>query len=163
VRALAGPELRAMIEDLEPVEAPPVWTYSIDFVQGSLPPVKVVATAVRLRDERGERIGTVAAYGPGLPPALVALVARGNPGMFERMARLIEPGRDRTAILFADLQASAVLSRRLSSASYFELIRTLTTAIDDAVVKRLGVVRERGGPHETSASTGAERSTSARP
>ena len=150
VLAMAGPELLAMIDDLEPAVAPPVWTYSIDFVQGSLPPVKVVATAVRLRDESGERLGTVAVYGPGLPPALVALVARGDPGMFERMARLIDPARHRTAILFADLQASAVLSRRLSSAAYFDLIRTLTTAIDNAVVKGLGIVGRHAGDGVTA-------------
>jgi len=150
IRAMAGPEVLATIEDLEPVAPPAVWTYSIDFVQGSLPAVKVVATAVQLRDERGERFGTIAVYGPGLPPALVALVARGNPGMFERMARLIEPARHRTAILFADLQASSVLSRRLSSASYFDLIKTLTTAIDSAVVKGLGIVGRHAGDGVTA-------------
>ena len=150
IRAMAGPEVLPEIEDLEPVAPPAVWTYSIDFVQGSLPPVKVVATAVQLRDERGERLGTVAVYGPGLPPALVALVARGNPGMFERMARLIEPARHRTAVLFADLQASAVLSRRLSSAAYFDLIKTLTTAIDNAVVRRLGIVGRHAGDGVTA-------------
>jgi class 3 adenylate cyclase len=150
IRAMAGPEVLPLIEHVEPVAPPPVWTYSIDFVQGSLRPVKVVATAVQLRDEGGERLGTVAVYGPGLAPALVALVARGNPGMFERMARLIEPARHRTAILFADLQASSVLSRRLSSASYFDLIKTLTTAIDNAVVKRLGIVGRHAGDGVTA-------------
>ena len=150
IRALADPERLAMIADVEPIEPPPVWTYGVHFVQGSLPPVKVVATAVRLRDERGERLGTVAVYGPGLPPALVTLVARGDPGMFERMARLMDPGRHRTAILFADLQASSVLSRRLSSAAYFDLIRTLTTAIDDAVVRGSGIVGRHAGDGVTA-------------
>ena len=77
-------------------------------------------------------------------------MARGNPGMFERMARLIEPARHRTAILFADLQASSVLSRRLSSASYFDLIKTLTTAIDSAVVKGLGIVGRHAGDGVTA-------------
>jgi class 3 adenylate cyclase len=150
LRELASPEVRSFLDGVEPVEPPPVWTYSIDFIQGSLPPVKVVATAARLRDEHGTPLGTVCLYGPGLSPALVALVARGNPGMFERMARLVEPARHRTAVLFADLQASAALSRRLPSAAYFELIRSLTTAIDAAVVERLGIVGRHAGDGVTA-------------
>lgn len=66
------------------------------------------------------------------------------------MARLVEPGRREAAILFADLQASGALSRRLSSAAYFELIRELTTAMDDAIIDGGGIV----GKHADDGVTG---------
>jgi class 3 adenylate cyclase len=70
--------------------------------------------------------------------------------MFERMARLIEPGRKQAAVLFADLQASAVLSRRLPSAAYFRLISVLTAAIDDVVCAREGIVGKHAGDGATA-------------
>jgi class 3 adenylate cyclase len=78
------------------------------------------------------------------------LVARGDVGMFERMARLAEPERHPAAILFADLQASAALSRRLSSAAYFDLIRSFTTTIDSIVVERSGIVGKHVGDGVTA-------------
>ena len=62
---------------------------------------------LRLHDDDGTRIGTLATYMPALPAAVIDLLARGDAGMFERMAGLIEPGRRQAAILFADLQAYA--------------------------------------------------------
>ncbi len=70
--------------------------------------------------------------------------------MFERMSRLVEPGRRQAAILFADLQSSGTLSRRLSSAGYFGLIRALTTAIDDVVGEFGGIVGKHAGDGVTA-------------
>ena len=61
----------------------------------------------------------------GLRPTLVSLLARGDEAMYERMAHLVEPGRRQAAILFADLQDSGDLSRRLPTPRYFDLIRTI--------------------------------------
>jgi class 3 adenylate cyclase len=66
------------------------------------------------------------------------------------MARLVEPGRRRAAILFADLQSSTDLSRRLPSAAYFRLVRAATTAIDDVIVRRLGIVGKHAGDGVTA-------------
>ena len=41
---------------------------------------------------------------------------------FERMERVAKPGRRAAAMLFADLESSSPLSRRLSTASYFALV-----------------------------------------
>jgi class 3 adenylate cyclase len=51
----------------------------------------------------------------------LALVARGNEAMFARMAELTEPAPRSATILFADLESSGALSRRLASAAYFRL------------------------------------------
>jgi class 3 adenylate cyclase len=138
------------VDTLEPTEAPLAWTFFADFLQGSLPPAQIVYVAVRLKDSHGEPLGTVMLWGSGLPPHLLTLVARGDVGMFERMARLADPGRHPAAILFADLQASSALSRRLSSAAYFDLIRSFTTAIDSVVVERSGIVGKHAGDGVTA-------------
>jgi len=71
---------------------------------------------------------------------LLALVPQGDRLMFERMARLFEPGQRRAAILLAGLHLPATLSSRLSRAAHFDLLRTLATAVDATVVRRRGIV-----------------------
>src|SRR5262249_23708853 len=78
-----------------------------------------------------------------LPARLLAFVTRGSQAMFTRMAELVEPGRRVAAVLFADLQASGALSRRLSSAVYFRLVREPTTPLDMVLIRPPGV----GGQH----------------
>jgi class 3 adenylate cyclase len=65
--------------------------------------------------------------------------------MFERMAKLAEPGRRSLAIMFADLESSGMLSRHMPSALYFSLIRRLTDAMDRAIVQRQGIVGKHAG------------------
>jgi class 3 adenylate cyclase len=105
---------------------------------------------MRVRDAGGSTIGNVLLYSSALPASVLALVARGDPALFTRMARLIDPGRRQAAILFADLQLSSVLSRRLPSAAYFQLIRALTTAIDDVIIRYEGIVGKHAGDGVTA-------------
>lgn len=134
-----------LFEDLEPEEPPPFYTSVFETVQHDLPPAKIVEFCVTLRDDTGAVIGGVIMYDPALPAMVLSFVARGDEEMYERMARLIEPGRRKAAVLFADLQASAALSRKLPSAAYFKLIRSITTAIDDVVCKHKGIVGKHAG------------------
>jgi class 3 adenylate cyclase len=134
-----------LFADLEPEEPPPFYTSVFEFVQGDLPPAKIVEFCISLTDEKGKTIGGVIMYDPALPASVLNLVARGDEEMFGRMARLAEPGRRKAAVLFADLQASAALSRRLPSAAYFKLIRAITTAMDDVVVAHKGIVGKHAG------------------
>jgi class 3 adenylate cyclase len=147
---LSDLEAIEVFEHIQEVTPPTVWVGRIEFLQGDLPPLEVVETAVRLRDESGDLMGTAIMYHSGLPARVLSLVARGDERMFSRMLRLFEPDRRRAAILFADLQDSAVLSRKLSSAAYFKLVRALTTAIDDVVVERKGVVGKHAGDGATA-------------
>jgi class 3 adenylate cyclase len=95
-------------------------------------------------------VGTVYLYGSSLPATLLTLVTAGSRAMFERMARLTSPGRRQAAVLFADVEASGALSRRLSSAAYFDLIRRLTTAMDALVIDRQGIVGKHAGDGVTA-------------
>ena len=58
--------------------------------------------------------------------------------------------RHPAAILFADLQDSGDLSRRLPTPAYFELIRTLSTRFDHSVAANLGVVGKHAGDGMTA-------------
>ncbi len=135
---------------VEPGPAPLAWSYQVVYRRPGFQPMAISCIAIRIHDESGEIVGTANAYTPALPSSILDLVARGDERMFERMARLIEPGRREAAILFADLQASGTLSRRLSSAAYFRLIRDLTTAIDRVVGERGGVVGKHAGDGVTA-------------
>jgi class 3 adenylate cyclase len=135
----------------EPQRPPSVWTNHIEFVQRDLPPVKVTEIQVKLHDkESGEFVGRAFLYGPALAASVLSLVARGDEEMFQRMSRLVDPGRRQAAVLFADLQSSSVLSRRLPSSAYFKLVRAITTAMDDQVVGHTGIVGKHAGDGVTA-------------
>ena len=100
---------------------------------------------IRLHDAGGAFIGTLLLAVPMLPQSLAIRLGRGDIDMYRRMDRLREPRRRAAAILFADLEASGELSRRLSSRVYFELIRALTDLIDQAVVAHRGILGKHAG------------------
>lgn len=100
---------------------------------------------LRINDDEGQFIGVVVAYRGIVPDSLLHRLGRGDPQLFERMARVSEPARRTAAILFADLEASGVLSRHLSSGGYFELIRSLTDLIDTSVIARDGITGKHAG------------------
>ncbi len=135
---------------LEVREPPPLWSARITLTLPGQPAFPVQYIAVRIIADDGSLAGTIYFYGSTLPARLVALVTRGNEAMFERMAALVEPGRRSAAVLFADLQASGSLSRRLPSAAYFELIRALTTEMDSAVIRHRGIVGKHAGDGVTA-------------
>ncbi|MEA2434397.1 MAG: adenylate cyclase [Actinomycetota bacterium] len=140
----------SLFEDLEPKEPPLIWTSTFEFIQGDLPPMRINEFHFRLLDPTEGFVGTLILYDPALPARVHGLLARGDQGMYSRMYRLVRPGRRQAAILFADLQSSAQLSRRLPSAAYFRLIRELTTAIDDVVSDNHGIVGKHAGDGVTA-------------
>lgn len=134
-----------LLAEMEPRITPPLFTTSFDYVQGELPPIAVSTVICKLVDRSGEPIGNALLYCSALPAHVLAMVTRGDEGMFRRMSRLIEPGRRQAAVLFADLEESSVLSRRLPSGAYFRLIRSLTTVMDEVVVEHEGIVGKHAG------------------
>ncbi len=100
---------------------------------------------LRISDDSGQFIGVVYLYRGVVPESLMQRLGRGDPQLFERMDRVREPGRRSAAILFADLEASGVHSRHLSSRGYFELIRDLTDLIDSSVLARVGITGKHAG------------------
>ena len=136
--------------DIEPIEkAPRAWYDRVAFptnlrfrrtMLGDQNQVQL-----RISDDEGRFIGVVFLYRGILPESLMQRLGRGDPQLFERMDRVSEPGRRTAAILFADLEASGVLSRHLSSRGYFDLIRTLTDLIDTSVIAHDGITGKHAG------------------
>jgi class 3 adenylate cyclase len=133
-----------------PVEvAPRAWQQSYEFR-----PENAFGTSLRsemrfiewrVSDDSGAFIGAVRLVRATLPDSLLSRLGRGDPTLFERMNRVTEPGRRPAGILFADLEASGALSRRLSSRGYFDLISGLTDLIDSSVIARDGIVGKHAG------------------
>lgn len=99
----------------------------------------------RTFDGDGSLLGIVVIYRPALQATLAARLARGEQEVLERIGRLSEPARRPAGILFADLEGSGELSRRLSSQAYFGLIRSLTELIDDSVTSNHGITGKHAG------------------
>jgi len=145
LRQIIGPSRAPSLDGIEPREPPLVTHYRFRYLRGNLPPAGGVTAMLRFHGPDGALVGTAMLIGPTLPASVLDLVARGDDRVFARMADLIEPGRRSAAVLFADLEASGTLSRRLSTAAYFRLIRALTSGLDAAVGRHGGIVGRHAG------------------
>lgn len=149
--SLSTEMLEQFIDSMQtPEEHPMALTMSIEFLDRDLPPMTVTELEIALNDQSGERLGTVSMYDPGLPARVLTMLARGDEAMYSRMTKLADPGKQRAAILFADLQGSAALSRRLPSAIYFQLVRAMTTATDQVIIDCKGIVGKHAGDGATA-------------
>ena len=110
-----------------------------------LPLYRVNVLAMPLRDGAGALAGALLLGYISVRPGLVALLARGDETMYERMAKLVEPSSREAAILFCDLQGSTELARTLPAAEYFRLIRRVWTEIDAVVGRHEGLIGKHAG------------------
>lgn len=147
---ILGPQRAYLLEELEPVEPPPVNVTVFEYVADGFQPTQVRGLTMRIHSHEGTPLGILMIYGSALPARILALVARGDENMFMRMADLVRPGRRKAAVLFADLQESGVLSRRLPSAAYFKLIARLTDSLDRVVIDHSGIVGKHAGDGVTA-------------
>jgi class 3 adenylate cyclase len=145
VRALLPEEHDRAIGPLEPQPPETLWWGEVTYLQGSVPPAQTRYLTFALHAPGGERVGWAILYLPAAPASIVSLITRGNQDMFARMAELLEPSRHETAILFADIQASSALARRLSTQRWFSLIREFSTASDQLVIENTGIVGRHAG------------------
>jgi class 3 adenylate cyclase len=150
IRALLPPEYDREVGPLEPRPPETLWWGEITYHQTGLPPAQTRYLTFALHDPDGERVGWAILYVPAAPASIVSLITRGNQGMFARMAELLDPARHETAILFADIQASSALARRLSTQRWFQLIREFSTFADQCVIENLGIVGRHAGDGVTA-------------
>lgn len=143
-------ELAAALEDVEPLPPPPVWAFPMTLVERGASAGRVWCYTVRLHDSDGGCIGIVRLYSVGLPARLLALAARGDEELFARMAEVADAGPRASAVLFADLDSSGLLSRRLAGAAYFQLISAIGAGVDAAVIDRHGIVGKHAGDGATA-------------
>jgi class 3 adenylate cyclase len=147
LREKVDPRLRDMVEGLSTPEDTTALLYSIpSSSMGAEIPFEVKQLALRIRDERGQFVGAVNLSMTAVGMSTIgAIAALGDLDHFERMTRVARAGRRPAAILFADLEGSSPLARRLSTASYFALGRRLARAADRCVIEAGGLVGRHVG------------------
>jgi class 3 adenylate cyclase len=140
----------SVLSSMEPAEkVPHLWSTSFLYRspdgEGELPDYRVNAGFMRINEDDGTPLGALMIFFMSVRPNLLTLLARGDEQMYERMAKLWDPGPRQAAVLFCDLHQSFRISRRLSSSGYFKLVRRLWTGIDAAIADEVGIVGKHAG------------------
>jgi len=133
-----------LVDQLSPTDAAAV---GFEFkARGLVAAQPLHCKAVRIRDERGTLRGTFISTKLLMPMSTQAAMAfELNPGHVQRTFSMGRARRRPGAVLFADLESSSALARRLSTASYFALIRRLVRAADQCIVDAGGLVGRHVG------------------
>ena len=109
-------------------------------------PVSVHLLALRVSDAAGRVAGTVLLTKPPIGMSTVStMLYELDLDHLEQMQRMSGAARRPAAILFADLEGSSSLARRLSTHSYFALGRRLISAADRCVIDAGGLVGRHVG------------------
>ena len=146
LRELVHPGLRDAVEGLSPAATPVACAFAARGagVAGALMGIQVMT--LRLHDDEGRAAGVALTYKPAADMTVLATIAgTGDLRHFERMQQVARPARRPSAVLFADLEASSAIARRLSTASYFLLGRRLARAADQCVINAGGLVGRHVG------------------
>jgi class 3 adenylate cyclase len=144
LRELVDPSLHDIVDTLVPDNRTTVSFDSAGTGIGGAVGSSVFFT--RIYDSAGRRAGGVLIAKPAVGMSTIAtLASNADPGHLERMQRVIHPGQRPAALLFADLDGSTPLAKRLSTASYFALARRLVRAADRCVIDAGGLVGRHVG------------------
>jgi class 3 adenylate cyclase len=145
LRELVDPRLRDIVDRLSPRDL----VNALSVVSpgyGAGLSVELQVTLIPVRDGDRQLVGIVILTKPAASMAvLAAMTASGDLRHFERMQHVARPGRRPAAVLFADLESSSSLAKRLSTAGYFSLGRRMTRAADRCVVDAGGLVGRHVG------------------
>ena len=149
VRELLGEPFSSLVDQVEPAkDVPLVGSGFFEYTDPSdpeLPPYRVNYCLIRVNDDDGTPRGAVLITFLDVNPNLSALLVRGDQEMYQRMAKLVDPQPQQASVLFCDLQGSGRVSRELSSAAYFRMVRRLWTGIDAAIAAECGIVGKHAG------------------
>lgn len=141
---LVDPSLADIVERLEPDRRG-----ALSFVaaaRGLDRPVGMATLAVCLRDHDGHAAGTVVVTKPDASMSMIGSATSMNDlRHLERMQLVAQADRRPAAILFADLEGSSPLARRLPTPAYFTLGRRLVRAADQCVIDAGGIVGRHVG------------------
>ena len=146
LRRVVDPALVDLVDEIDPVEAPPVWRGVDNNLKHAGSSVVTRLLWMRVHDRAGTFVGTVFLVKPrpGMSQ-LATATALADLDHLDRMALVDGPDRRPAAVLMADLEASSPLARRLSTAQYFAFGRRLVRAADQCIVDRGGIVGRHAG------------------
>ena len=144
LRGLVDARLADLVDDAVPTD-----DVAIRFVQvgsGVAGSPEFENIAMRVRRSTGELAGTVIIGKPAAGmDTLAAMAFNSDLRHLESMRRVRRAARRASAVLFADLEGSSALAKRLSTASYFTLGRRLVRAADRCVIDAGGLVGRHVG------------------
>ena len=145
LRELIDPRLHDLVDALTPDDRVMVSFNSAGASAGG----DVGANAVlfmRVYDATGRRAGGAIIAKPAVGMSTIAtLTSFADPRHLGRTQRVIQAGRRPAALLFADLDGSTPLAKRLPTASYFALARRLVRAADQCIIDAGGLVGRHVG------------------
>ena len=159
LRRLVHPEFADLVDELQSLDHPvvavlaPLRERAAAFgvaagstASGANADMPATAFTFRIEESDGHVVGFCAVIKPAAGMSLLAAAtARADLVHLERMRVVERPDRRPGAILMADLESSTLLSRRLSTAQYFALIRRLIRAADHCIINAGGVVGRHAG------------------
>lgn len=149
LRTTVAPELADLVDRLE--ADPRTAVAFVAPAQGIDRPVGVATFAVRLRERDGRIAGTMVITKPDAGMATIgAVTSMGDHRHYERMQLVARAARRPAAILFADLEGSSPLAKRLPTPAYFALGRRLVRATDQCVIDAGGMVGRHVGDGVTA-------------
>ena len=144
LRGMLHPALRDAVDELEPSDSDVrCWETATGYLGDK---IKLHSLARRVRDSAGRVVGTVWMSKPAVGTTTVAmLVASADLDHLRWMQQFSAVDRRPAAVLFADLEGSSLLSKRLPTAAYFALVRRMTKAADECVIDAGGLVGRHVG------------------
>jgi class 3 adenylate cyclase len=121
---------------------------------------------LRLHDSSGEHVGWVREFRPTARATQVfSALALADLRHLDRMTAVTRPDRRPAAVLFADLEASSPLAKRVSTSQYFAFARRMVRAVDQCLIDHGGIVGRHAGDGVTGfflAETAGSESAAAR-
>lgn len=150
LRDIGDPRLLEVLESLTPQPPPATVGVRVQIKLGRTDAVGNDVLILTLRAGDGSVAGYCVLIKPAMRAAVLGMLALGDVRLFERMAGLLRPARRPAAVLFADLEQSTALSKRLATPAYFALIRRIVSAGDRAVVDAGGIVGKHVGDGVTA-------------
>jgi class 3 adenylate cyclase len=154
LRRLVDPELADLVDELQTLAHPvvsvldPLHERAAAFGDVAAGSTGSGSTAITfpIEDSHEHVVGFCAVIKPAAGMSyLAAATASADLVHLERMRVVERPDRRPGAILMADLEASSLLSRRLSTAQFFALIRRWIRAADHCIIDAGGVVGRHAG------------------
>ena len=150
LRARVAPNLVDLVDELS-VEPPALVHSNVRTVMGWGADLAQWWTTMQIRDVDGRLAGFIWLQKPMAGMSAINMVSGGvDTRHVDQIYSLTNPDRRPAAVLFADLEGSSHLSRRLSTLEYFDLARRLVRAADVSVVQAGGVVGRHLGDGVTA-------------
>lgn len=139
------PRVVNLLEGVEPVDAE-VASHTGGAIGSLSRPASIQGSISRIRDRTGRCRGIAVQWKPAVPMTTLGAMAYDKDlAHLERVQAASVATRRPAAILFGDLEGSSTLAKTMSTSSYFNLVRRIVRATDQAIVDHSGIVGRHVG------------------